>query len=182
MAIFRKYSRARWLDYAAGIVFITICTQSRRHYFGSIQNDEMQLSAIGKITTEAFNKIANHYPQAELHRFVVMPNHVHAIIKINGTRADKNRLGCLRAKEHEVIHAGQTTSERFHHNTPMALVIGGFKAAVTRQARKINAAFQWQSGFHDHLIRNQREYDYIADYIDNNPRNWRSDRFMASEL
>lgn len=42
----------------------------------------MQLSAIGKITTEAFNKIANHYPQAELHRFVVMPNHVHAIIKI----------------------------------------------------------------------------------------------------
>lgn len=98
MAIFRKYSRARWLDYAAGIFFITICTQSRRHYFGSIQNDEMQLSAIGEITTEAFNKIADHYTQAELHRFVVMPNHAHAIIKINGTRAEKTGLAACAPK------------------------------------------------------------------------------------
>jgi len=37
--------------------------------------------------------------------------------------------------------------------------------------------FGWQSRFHDHIIRNDAEYQRINDYIENNPKNWDNDKF-----
>ena len=35
----------------------------------------------------------------------------------------------------------------------------------------------WQKSFHDHIIRNEREYRMIWEYIDTNPLRWTEDCF-----
>ena len=77
-------ARLQTWDYANnGTYFITICTQNRHHFFGTIQNQEMQLSEIGKLAVQFWLEIPNHFPFIELGNFVVMPNHVHGILIIN---------------------------------------------------------------------------------------------------
>ena len=56
----------------------------------------------------------------------------------------------------------------------------GFKIGVTKNARLIHADFAWQSRFHDHIIRNDVEYQRISDYIINNPANWNDDKFYIA--
>lgn len=56
-------------------------------------------------------------------------------------------------------------------------ILRGFKSAVTGFAHTIDPLFRWQSRFHEHVIRNQGEYDRISYYIRNNPKNWKEDRF-----
>ena len=70
----------RW----AGAYFITICTQNREHYFGEIENGEMKLSPVGTIVDALWHEIKNHSKNIELGAFVVMPNHVHGILILNG--------------------------------------------------------------------------------------------------
>lgn len=57
----------------------------------------------------------------------------------------------------------------------LASIIGGFKSAVTTFARKNHLPFNWQSRFHDHIIRNEQPYQRIKNYIISNPRHWNSD-------
>ena len=52
----------------------------------------------------------------------------------------------------------------------LASIVRGFKSAVTKNARRIDPDFGWQSGYHDHLIRNNDEYKRIENYIINNPK------------
>lgn len=77
-------ARLQTWDYANnGTYFITICTQNRHHFFGTIQKQEMQLFEIGKLAVQFWMEIPNHFPFIELGNFVVMPNHVHGILIIN---------------------------------------------------------------------------------------------------
>jgi putative transposase len=59
----------------------------------------------------------------------------------------------------------------------LAAIIGGFKSAVTRKAKLIDANFAWQRRYHDHLIRDQKSFDNISNYIKANIKNWKADRF-----
>ena len=54
----------------------------------------------------------------------------------------------------------------------LASIIRGFKSAVTTFARNNNLPFDWQPRFHDHVIRNEIEYQRISNYIINNPAKW----------
>ncbi len=40
--------------------------------------------------------------------------------------------------------------------------------------------FQWQSRFHDHIIRNEKSFIRISNYIINNLIKWQEDRFFPS--
>jgi len=35
----------------------------------------------------------------------------------------------------------------------------------------------WQSRFHDHIIRNENDYNYIYQYINETPQKWAEDKF-----
>ena len=37
----------------------------------------------------------------------------------------------------------------------------------------------WQKSYHDHVVRNERSYDKIFQYIDNNPYLWEKDTFYC---
>lgn len=56
-------------------------------------------------------------------------------------------------------------------------IIGSYKSAVTNHANRLGLPHQWQSLFHDHIIRNDLEYQRISNYIVNNPGNWNDDKF-----
>ncbi|MEO7990541.1 MAG: transposase, partial [Chryseolinea sp.] len=60
----------------------------------------------------------------------------------------------------------------------LASIIRGYKSAVTTYARKNNIPFNWQSRFHDHIIRSADEYYRISNYIVNNPAQWQKDKFF----
>ncbi|NUO82265.1 hypothetical protein HUU05_19505 [candidate division KSB1 bacterium] len=69
------YSRAGWY-------FVTICTRDHVHFFGEVVNGEMQLSPIGEIVTEEWQKTPQVRSKVELDTWTVMPNHLHGIVVI----------------------------------------------------------------------------------------------------
>ena len=57
----------------------------------------------------------------------------------------------------------------------LASIMRGFKSSVTMFARDNKIAFNWQSRFYDHVIRDFEDYQRISKYIINNPANWHND-------
>jgi hypothetical protein len=69
----KKQYRLKGWDYAAeAYYFVTICTNGKVDYFGSIENAQVKLTAIGKIAKKYFEDIPKHFPFAELDEFIIM--------------------------------------------------------------------------------------------------------------
>ncbi|WP_143470442.1 transposase [Labilibaculum filiforme] len=77
-------ARAVWWNYFnEGRYYVTICSHNRQWFFGSISDQKMELSSIGKLAHQFWFGIPDHFPFVKWHAFVVMPNHVHGIIEIS---------------------------------------------------------------------------------------------------
>jgi REP element-mobilizing transposase RayT len=196
-----------WHDYDGGAYFITVCTRNCEHFFGEIENGVMKLSEIGKYTTEKLQKVNIHHPYAEIPLFVVMPNHWHAIVFIDGSktpyvRRDMNKgdvecgmecrdVACRVSTTATPIPTLTPTSTPMIKNKQMqniankqgwlSVVIGGIKSAITKFAHDNGIDFAWQTRFNDRIIRNQSKINRIADYIKNNPTKWDTDRFNENK-
>ena len=111
-----------------------------------------------------------------------MPNHFHAILIIGHGHGDAR-------------HGVPPFKNKFGpQSNNLASIIRGFKSAVTTQVKKsysrrdampsgdarhcVQPSFKWQSGFHDHIIRNAESFARIEKYIMNNPGNWKIDEFL----
>jgi len=154
----RKNIRAEFHNYSGGDYFITICTRDMKHYFGEIINNEMCCSELGKYADEVMRTLSTHYGYIEVPLYVIMPNHVHAIIHIR--KQDTAPVPTIRSA--------------------LGVVVGGYKQAVTRYARRNDIEFCWQSRYHDHIIRGIHDGNLIAEYIENNVARWASDCFYSS--
>ena len=195
----RHAFRAEWHDYNSGIYFVTICSKDKQHIFGKIKDSIMILSDIGKIVERCILDISNHHTNVELWNYVIMPNHIHMVINVGtqpapvGTRyiaseqpmqTAGQHMGCLRVPRH-----GEPC-EDFHHNSSLAVVVGTFKAAVTRlmrtrciaslQQRQQQIQTVWQPRYHEHIIRNQRAFENIMNYVDMNIEKWSHDCFYTN--
>jgi putative transposase len=169
-------ARLQSWDYGAnGAYFITICTQNREHFFGEIMNGEMQLNEIGKLAEQYWVEIPNHFPFIELGNFVVMPNHTHGILIID--KSDGDNVETLRCN----VSTHTTKNEQMAKISPksgtLSTIIRSYKSVVSKNARLIHADFNWQSRFHDHIIRDAQSFENIQNYIANNPINWGKDKF-----
>ena len=162
----RKNIRAEFHDYSGGDYFVTICTRDKGHYFGKIRfgsgvnDDEMVFTEIGQYCHEQLESLPSHYPYVEVPMFVVMPNHIHAIICIDA--GDRTHEPCVPTIR-----------------TALSVVVGGLKRAVTLYARRNNIEFGWQNRYHDHIIRGATDGNKIADYIENNVARWASDCYHS---
>lgn len=58
----------------------------------------------------------------------------------------------------------------------LGVIVNQYKRICTINARKINTDFKWQPRFYEHIIRNDKSYLKIEDYIYRNPENWKTDR------
>ncbi len=153
----RKNLRATFHNYSGGDYFITICTKDRKHYLGKIKDGKMLLSKIGLFATKALTELPTHYRYSQVPLFVVMPNHIHAIICIAPSIVQPDLMPAQRPA--------------------LSVIVGGFKQSVTAFARRNNIEFAWQSRFHDHIIRDIVDGNNISDYIQNNVAKWDSDCF-----
>lgn len=160
--------------------FVTLVTKNRVHYFGQVQDGEMQCSAIGAIVAEEWTKgpALRTDMNITLGAWQVMPDHFHAILEIgkNSYNSDRGRNKTTAIPQEDMNTIGTPKKAAQNSFGPqaknLASIIRGFKGAVTRAARKINPDFAWQSRYHDRIIRDQKAYDTITQYILDNPKNW----------
>jgi REP element-mobilizing transposase RayT len=100
-------ARLKNWDYASnGAYFITICTDNREHYFGEIENGKMQVSPAGAIAYVLWQEIKNHAKNIALGEFIVMPNHVHGILIINGNVGHGRAVACNGPDGNAYVQAG----------------------------------------------------------------------------
>ena len=108
------------------------------------------LSQMGQIAQMLLLEIPTHFPGTVVDKCVVMPNHIHGIIVLPGGTAE------------------------------LSVIIGQYKAAVTKSVRRFYPNIcLWQRSFHDHIIRNQGDYERIWTYIEGNPSKWAEDCFYV---
>ena len=133
-------ARAEWHDYNGGSYFITICTKHREHFFGEIVDGEMVLSDIGKYADEQFNNVSSHYPYAEIPLLTIMPNHLHAIVVIDGNKTKYDR---------RVVETWRAASLQEIANLQgwLSVVIGGLKSSITRFANEKTNRFRLATPF-----------------------------------
>ena len=168
-------ARASWWDYSRDAAyFLTMCTRRRKCFFGSITEHKMILSPTGAIANASWLEITQHARNIELGPYVVMPNHVHGILILAGN--DAARITSPRQDDCIQKSPGQLRYRNPGANS-ISTIIGGYKSAVSRNARRVGLEFGWQPRFHDHIIRDANEFQRIATYIMNNPAKWNDDKF-----
>ena len=143
-------ARATWHDYNGGSYFVTICTKNRECYFGHITNGEMNYSDLGRSAINCLEQIPAHFPHVEIPVFIVMPNHIHAIIIINALA-----LNMVETQNFASLQQNESKQKFGPQSKNLASVVRGFKIGVTKDANDHEISFAWQPRFHDHIIRNQ---------------------------
>jgi len=79
----RRSIRIGGYDYSqAGAYFVTVCTFERVLLFGNVVDGEMRLNETGRIVQQVWAGLADRFVAAHLDTFVVMPNHVHAVVML----------------------------------------------------------------------------------------------------
>ena len=153
----RKTNRLQGYDYRQnGAYFVTICAKNREMLFGKIvgavdnRPPHIDLSDAGKTIEKEIQVMQEIRENIVADIYVIMPNHIHMIIVIE----DNGRLT-----------TAPTLSE----------IIRLWKRAISKQL----GFSPWQKSFYDHVIRNEEDYNRIAEYIENNPAKWREDRFFV---
>jgi REP element-mobilizing transposase RayT len=193
----RKHNRLNNFDYSRdNLYYVTSCVQNRIWYFGEIISNFIQMSSVvgtgrdlslqlsndngvskkmklnefGEIAYKQWHWLAEQYPYVVLHEFVVMPNHIHGIIEINSSQITHDSVKIKSLSE----------------------LIGAYKTSVSKKIHLLECcrdrsrpvptyygkSFAWQRSFHEHIIRNEKEFAKISEYILANPMNWHEDELF----
>ena len=175
-------ARAQWWDYGnEGAYFITICTKNREHFFGEIINGIMHLSHLGVLADVLWHEIPHHSPNVKLGAFVVMPNHIHGILILNGNVGTLSSSSLSQPPNPETIIKNQQMANISPQSGTVSAIIRGYKSAITKHANRLGIENGWQPRFHDHIIRNEIEYQRIHNYIVNNPVKWEKDTLFKNK-
>lgn len=174
--------RLQKYDYCqSGFYFITICMHNRFCLFGAIDNDTMRYSKQGEIAVACWSAIPDHFSHIELDEFIVMPNHVHGILRIVDG-GDAASWGMTRGGT--ACRARTTMAQFEEFGVPVSgsipTVIRSFKSAVTKGVNDMSQlsakCVVWQRNYWEHLIRDEPELHRIRQYIRNNPKHWATDQ------
>lgn len=182
----RKLNRLKGYDYSKNnLYFVTSCVKNNLcclgdvvyvgtgrdlsvHYL-SVHNHEnhhsnndfiVELNKYGLIVEDKINWLQHHYPYVEIHNYVIMPNHFHLILEIDSLKVMDKEIKIKSLSS--LMGAMKTTSSNAIHNL-------GFED------------FAWHRSFHDHIIRDQKSYQNISNYIDLNPQKWFQDTFYRKD-
>lgn len=152
----RKPTRLKGYDYSTpGAYFLTICVKDKKQLLSKIVGTDEgivpqnNLSEIGLICDRYINNINIKYENVTVDKYVIMPNHIHLIVFLHGT-----------------MRASSPTKN-------IETIIRSFKTMVTKE---IGNSI-WQRSYHDHIIRGEKDYRKIWEYIDTNPIKWELDCF-----
>ena len=105
------------------------------------------------------------YPLVKIDKYIIMPNHIHIIMSINNDGKENN-------------------DGRGNPSPTISNVVGWLKYNATKHINKKNNATGdkiFQRSFHDHIIRAEKDYLKIWNYIDTNPQKWNEDCFYIAD-
>ena len=169
----RKQIRLPAYDYSApGAYFITVCTQGRRCILSDVAVGALheapavsvRLTQIGQIVDETIRSLPARYSDLAVDHYVIMPNHIHLLLRIEAERA--LREAPLREDETRSL---------------LAKAIGYLKMNCSKRIHEKHSELQlWQRGYHEHVIRNEKDYLEICEYMENNPARWVEDRYYQA--
>ena len=157
----------------------------------SVREPQMILNGYGEIAEKQWYWLAEQYPYVVLHEFIAMPNHIHGIIEINrngvGTGRDLSSnvyddvvgtgRGLSNNADDNYIRTGRDLSLRKIKS--LSELMGAYKTTVSKQIHLAGyMEFAWQRSFHDHIIRDEKSYERISNYIIDNPKTWDKDKFF----
>ena len=167
----RKTIRLKDYDYSkVNLYFITVCTLNREYIFGQmIRNNsagyKIVLNRAGEIVNNYWEEISRYFTSVETEEFVIMPNHIHGIIKIND-------IG-------DNVGAGFPRPSTGYKDKPsLGQIIAYFKYQSTKNINQISGTAGkqiWQRNYYEHIIRGEDDLQKIRKYIIYNPQKWESD-------
>ena len=159
----RKPTRLKDFDYSStGAYFVTICIQNRKPLLshivksvgvGALDDPQVQVTRIGKIIEKNLLSSEN-IPGVTIDRYVIMPDHIHAILVFNREEYIKRQNGSSRAPT--------PTNEMLPH------IVSTFK----RFCNKEIGEDIFQRGYSEHIIRDREDYETRIKYIQENPMRW----------
>lgn len=168
----RKNLRLKEYKYSSsGAYFVTICTDNRKNTLCSIKNvkekAEIVLSEYGKIADNVICRIEEKF-DIKLNCYVIMPNHIHLVIIID----DEKRA----IRESPLRFGNDENNKSDEKRSVVSKVIGYIKMNSSKEIhKKFNCGNVWQRGYYDHIIRNNKDYEKIVQYISENPLRWELD-------
>ena len=150
-------------DYdAPGYSFVTLCADERRRIFGRLVGEAIELSDVGQAAEACWHAIPEHFPDVELGAFVVMPDHVHGIVRITRWQRPKGVLA-------DQIEGRKKTGTR---RGSLGSIIKGFKIGVTKacQAKTPFGHPVFQANYYDVICFDAAELAIKEAYIRANPQ------------
>jgi len=150
----RKSIRLKNYNYQQnGFYFITLCIQNREHLLGEISADKYIVYDAGEMITDVWNNLSKYYKGIKTHQFVVMPNHIHGIIELENSELDLSEI----IRRYKTFTTRQYIIEIENNNwQPFS--------------KKL-----WQRNYYEHIIRDEKSWIKIQEYIQNNPKQWKED-------
>ena len=157
----RKSLRNANINYRAGWWAVTVQVAKNKSLLGAVVGDKVVLNGLGREVEAYWRGLPAKYPELELFDFVVMPNHIHALLRIQWR-----------------------ATNREHH---LGFLMGRFKGGTSFLYGKMRRAGQvedigdqlWQRDYWDDLVSSDEEFAGWQTYIRENPSNWSRDRYGA---
>jgi len=153
---------------------------------GEVIESSMSFNKYGEIVEEELFIASEKRPHIQLDEYIIMPNHIHAIIFII---SDVGAMRCI-ARNRLDKNSGQSTGWPLHSkrgSLPKSLneFVGNFKSFATKRINKINnsqGSPLWQRNYFEHIIKNPAELNKTREYIINNTKNWSIDKDNPNKL
>lgn len=177
----RRSIRLKGYDYtAAGAYFITVCTYQRECLFGEIVNGVMQLNTFGLCVQACWQSLPDHFQKLQLDAFVVMPNHLHGILLLDGDLGKGEAFGQKIRQSNPNFHPNASPLQpRGTQRRSVGAIIQNFKSVSTRKINRMhqrNGRTIWQRNYYENIIRNESAFQTICQSIQNNPLSWELDK------
>ena len=149
----RRSIRLSGHDYASSACyFVTLCTFRRRRLFGRIVDATVRLSSVGELVQQIWIATEGVRPGVVLDAFVIMPNHMHAIVILP--------------------HTPHVNSQSRRLPRSLGSLVAGFKTACTSRVNAMIGAKGiriWQRNYHERVLRNGDALARARRYIAANP-------------
>ena len=169
------------INYSRGTFFVTMQAAFNKTIFGAIVGEKCVLNELGEAIAACLRALGERYDGVEIDEFVVMPNHVHFLIKIGVASL------CARLEKAGLRARPKKAGVDGHSKIDLGFVVGRFKSWISKVYRDMVAegkavdvgATPWQRDFWEKLVTTPEQLEGYRRYIRENPAKWTRDRFGA---
>ncbi len=156
-----------WHDSSSGQYFLTMVVHERTPALSTVERGSVRLSDVGEMCERWWAELTRRYPTVAFGDFVIMPDHIHAIVDLSAP-GQKLLGSTLRARPENAARP------------PLAQIVRWFKTMTTndyiRRVQNDNwepfAGRLWQRNNHERLLRTDADVDAARRYIQTNPEHW----------